>query len=634
MASPYTPAYPPPGYYYSGYYPQTVISAPPAQSTFYPAPVGYPVTYPQTVNVVPPAQPFFPSVPARSLLACPQPEAAGAPLAQPFFSPAPARSLLAYPQAQAASASPAPPTFPSAPARKDKTPPPVAIRDYLHPEGCRIIDEPMPIYRDPTLVTGVFYNILFPVERQNREQPTLVNYLLNSLKGKIPDFLTAEQFETINGYVLKAVPKKVFFILLAQHTLEVVRKGEPIAEALNFVQQKLENESIPACQAVIAELQQLQKEEQKAQGESGSLSLSPTYQRFTLLIESLSACVTTVETLMTLIAPEKKLIEEEFEKGNDEGVSLLVEKSKIQKYDGKALGKEKTLKLFENRLRVIEQAVEEILVKTPDAASFLAFQEVTPDALEEMKTCWKKWHFTWISINNVSGEETAVKPREKIFEESTAFTSTLALNPFLKMRRQDSALLPSASGSVRRILGVEVFNLKTRRPFIIFTTHTDHVIADRLYHDTTVAIHRFIMSFFQQTLFMPFVFGGDLNAFEALGAAQFIHELRQGPFARGQDYREGEAFYVPKSIAYTTYIGKEGARYKATLLADGTLTANALDHIITNDLKVVTGTRSAVVYDSDGRLVDPYTQPQLYQERLAARRTASDHTLNAVVFRA
>ena len=36
---------------------------------------------------------------------------------------------------------------------------------------------------------------------------------------------------------------------------------------------------------------------------------------------------------------------------------------------------------------------------------------------------------------------------------------------------------------------------------------------------------------------------------------------------------------------------------------------------------------------SAGALVDPYEQPETYQTRLEKRKTASDHLLNAVIFR-
>ncbi|MEI7479854.1 MAG: hypothetical protein WCK25_06030, partial [Actinomycetes bacterium] len=153
-----------------------------------------------------------------------------------------------------------------------------------------------------------------------------------------------------------------------------------------------------------------------------------------------------------------------------------------------------------------------------------------------------------------------------------------------------------------------------------------------LYRDTTAAVHQFVTEFLRPKPSMPCVSGGNLNAFETSDGATFIHELRQGPFAEGKDYREGEAFYVPESIVDSTFLGREHDRFKARLIG-GRLQANALDHIWAKNVTVIAGTRSAAVYDADGRLVDPYTHPHIHQEGLMLRKTASDHFLNAIVFR-
>lgn len=491
--------------------------------------------------------------------------------------------------------------------------------NYLFPETSHPVHSPMPLMVNTDLITGIYYNILFPEERQNKAKPALMSYLWNTLDGQTPNFLTAAQFDTLNSYAIKTAPRKAFSQLLADYTLEEVRKGKPIQEAMCLAQQKLELNHFPAYRKVIAQSTQLQNREKTG---------SPTYQRFAILIEALESCLNKFETVL---GHDKRTIEEEFKKGREAGI-LLLEKSNKRIINEETADRESILERFENRLNVIEQAVNNVLDKTPNAATFLAFQEATPDAVVEMKERWKNRKFTWISFNNISGEETKIKSKEDIFGESTAFTSTLALSPALKVQRVALGSLPSPSGSTRRILGVEVLNTKTSRPLAIFTAHTDHLVLNTLYHDTVVGIHQFVTAFLQKAPNMPRVFGGDLNAFETSGAAEFIHELRQGPFEGGQDYREGDAFYVPKPIANSTYIGKESDRFKA-LFIEGKLTSNSLDHILTNHVKVVVGTRNDAVYDVDGRLVDHYTQPKIYQERLAGRRTASDHFMNVIVFR-
>lgn len=474
----------------------------------------------------------------------------------------------------------------------------------------------MPVIRENNLVTGIFYNILYPLERQNAEWPALKQYLLSCVKGETPEFLTPAKFDTLNTYGIKSTTRLVLSDRMAHYVLDEVESG--VAEALTSAKRKIKEHDLPLYQQVIQRMKQLRVQEKLD---------CPAYQRFTLLIESLEECVTKVDEVLR---HNNQLIEEEFKKGKEAGL-LLLEKSKIREERVRVYDPESQLELFEKRLKVIEKAVDNILDKTPGAAAFLAFQEATPDAVEEMKTCWGDRKFTWISFNNITGEETKVKMQEERFGESTAFTSTIALSPELKVQRVALATLPSPSGSARRILGVEVINTQTDRPLALFTTHTDHLVKERLYSDTVEAIHSFVKSFMRVNPAMPFVFGGDLNAFETSGAAQFIHELRQGPFAGGQDYREGEAFYVEKSIADTTFLGRKYDRFKAQF-TDGVVEANALDHILAQGVKVVAGARDGVVYDGNGNLVDPHTQPQIYQDRLMQRKTASDHFLNAVIF--
>ena len=358
--------------------------------------------------------------------------------------------------------------------------------NYLHPESSHPVHTPMPLMEDCDLVTGIYYNILFPEERQNKQRPTLENYIFSCLEGQIPDFITAAQFETLNSYIIKATPRKAFSSLLADYTLEEVQKGKQVQEALTIAQQKLERKDFPVYRRIIEQLQRLQAQEKPE---------SPPYQRLTILIEALDICVNKFETVLGF---DKKYIEEEFKKGREAGIFLL-EKSKTREENEGIVDHEKNLERFENRLKVIEQAVNSVLDKTPNAATFLAFQEATPDAVEEMKTRWKNRKFSWISFNNISGEETTVKSKEDVFGESTAFTSTLALSEALKVQRVALGSLPSPSGSSRRILGVEVLNTHTSRPLAIFTTHTDHLIQNTLYSDTTAAIHQFVTAFLQVT---------------------------------------------------------------------------------------------------------------------------------------
>lgn len=494
-----------------------------------------------------------------------------------------------------------------------------ALSSYLHPESCRPVHSPMPDLISRDLVTGIYYNVLFPQERQNKAFPALISYLFKSLAGEAVDFLSLEQLDTLNIYGLKAATRLVFSKRFSAYILENTEKQEAIDNALTIAESQIREKEIPKAKEIIQRLETLRLSVKNE---------SPSYQRYTLLVAALRECI---ESLDGVISHEKKLLVEEFKKGREAGLALLL-KSAQKNREPKAVDKEIHLERFENRLKVIEQTVNRVFNKTPNAACFLAVQEATPDAVEEMRERWKERNLTWISFNNQTGQITKVQPKEDVFGESTAFTSTVALSSALKVQRMLLGELPAPSGSARRILGVEVLNTQTGKPLVIFTTHTDHLVKDNLYHDTAMAVHQFVSKFLGDKLDMPFVFGGDLNAFETSGAAKFLAELREGPFAGGQDYREGEAFYSHEAIAVSTYLGRENDRFKANF-AHGKLEANALDHILTKNVSVVAGVRDAAVFDEEGNLLDAHTQQEAYLRRLALRKTASDHFMNAVVFR-
>lgn len=490
-----------------------------------------------------------------------------------------------------------------------------ADTSYLYPKACVAIDSPMPVMLDSSLVTGIYYNILYPEERQNACKPLLRGYFADCLKGKTPDFLTEDQLETINSYSLQNVPKQALVdCSLAPITLQHIREGKSIQYALQRAIEKIKSDDIPIYQAILDRLQSVVKRD------------SAIYKRYEILIASITECVQTPEKAFEMRA---KTFEKEYEK---KGIQKCIELLENWGVDAPSTlsENERHLELFENRRRCMVQAIKDIRSIVPNGGAFLAIQEATPDAVEELKRDLKEQYPTWISFNNLTGQETQVKKKEEVCFESTAFTSTVALSPELKVHRVALGTLPSYSGSERKILGIEVEYAKIKSRFAIFTTHTDHI--PQSYHDTVVKVHIFVKEFLKETPQMPFVFGGDLNAFEQSGAAEFIGELRQGPFAGSTDYREGFAFYVHPSIRDTTYLGRESDGFKAKFVV-GKLERNALDHLLAKNVQVVAGTRSAVVYDEKGTLVNPYTQGSLYKERLEKRRCASDHFLNAVVIR-
>jgi endonuclease/exonuclease/phosphatase family metal-dependent hydrolase len=489
---------------------------------------------------------------------------------------------------------------------------PEALDAYIHPEKCNSVDAPLSAMADcESYVSGLYYNIYLPVERQNKNEPELIEYFSKYLAGETPDFLTPAQFKTLSSYALSYAPiNAIVHSRLAPLTEQALQEGKSIDQALATAKEKIENESLPRYRLALEQLKQLRSVEKEG---------SAMCMRFTYLINSVEECVTNLTNSLSRAMSAFK------RNYNDRGtVRDKVEPSTLSE-------EEQKLARFEHRRKVMVQEIKNIRDKVLQGASFLALQEATPDAVVELQEDLKHVYPTWISFNNVTGKPTEPISEEEVFGESSTFTSTLALSPELQVQHVALAKLPSTSGIHQRmILGVEVVNTKTNRKLAIFTTHTEHVPAS--YHDTVVKVHEFVTAFTQQNPNIPIVFGGDLNAFEgAAGGAKFIQEMREGPFAGGADYREGDQFFVHKSITDSTYIGIEGVdtRYK---FKDGILAPNALDHILTKNVTVAAGTRSAVVYDEQGKLVDPYMQPEVYQKRLEKRKTASDHFLNVVIF--
>ncbi|MBS0655190.1 MAG: hypothetical protein JSR46_05395 [Verrucomicrobia bacterium] len=484
---------------------------------------------------------------------------------------------------------------------------PEALDTYIHPEKCISVDAPLPFMADcERYVSGFYYNIYLPVERQNKNEPELIDYFSKCLAGETPDFLTPAQFKTLSSYALSYAPiNAIVHCCLTPLTEQALEEGKSIDHALANAKKKIENESLAHYRSALEQLKQLRSVERDG---------SAMCMRFTYLINSVEECVT---NLTSSLSRAMSAFKRGCLRDNIEPSTISEEEQKLAR--------------FEQRRKVMVQEIKNIRDKVLQGASFLALQEATPDAVAELREELRRVYPTWISFNNVTGKPTELVEEEEVFGESSTFTSTLALSPELQVQKTALAKLPSTSGIHQRmILGVEVVNTKTDRKLAIFTTHTEHVPAS--YHDTVVKVHEFVTEFTQANPDIPIVFGGDLNAFEgAAGGAKFIQEMREGPFAGGVDYREGDQFFVHRSIADSTYIGIEGvdSRYK---FKGGVLAPNALDHILTKNAAVVAGTRSAVVYDEQGELVDPYMQPEVYQKRLKKTKTASNHFLNGVIF--
>lgn len=501
---------------------------------------------------------------------------------------------------------------------------------YLHPERSNPVYAPMPSMTECNeYVSGFYYNVYLPVERQNKNMPELIEYFKKYLSeevaiGEDPEFLTSAQLKTLSSYALKYVPVNTLInYRLAPLVAQALKEEKSIDEALDAAQENIQNNDLPKYALVLEHLKRLQDRE---------VVDSAMYRRFSYLIQSVQECITNLDKVLWRA---KDSCKREYEDESVDGSCIVMLETYGAVLPSRSSEKEQKLARFENRRKVMAQEIKNIYGKVSQGASFVALQEVTPDAVVELQEELKDMYPTWLSFNNITGKPTELIEEEEVFGESSTFTSTLALSAELKVRRYALAKLPSPSGIHQRmILGVEVLNTKTSRRLTIFTTHTEHLPSS--YLDTVMAVHAFVSEFLAEDPDMPFIFGGDLNAFEGVAdgvtsGAKFIEELRSGPFEGTVDYREGDKFYVHKTIANSTFIGTETntGNHK---FSNGVLEANALDHILTKNGRVVAGTRSAVVYDAQGVLVDPYIQPELYMSRLLERRTASDHFLNVVIF--
>jgi endonuclease/exonuclease/phosphatase family metal-dependent hydrolase len=468
---------------------------------------------------------------------------------------------------------------------------------------------PPTVYFDTDAVLGIYYNVLYPEEDQIEEQ----NLISQWLRGKSDLFpFTDKKFTRSAPFFLGRTPVSVFEGIYAEHVLKLLQEGEVLEEALESSLSYMQEYIIPIYfrkATVIFE---------KMEQESRPL----IKERYKILYESLINCCRASEATLFnsknnfLSYPEKK-----------ELYALL--EGYIQKRKKLELPESNR---WDHRIVSLKETVENVIKLAPNAPYFLALQEVTSQSLEDLKKSFPS--LNWISYNTTTGKKTQYREHEEQLGEFLSFTVTLALSSKLQVVRIEHEELPSVSGSLRRILGVEVIHKELNRHFAIFTVHTDYLVKDQLYERNVESITAFVEKFADRRL--PFIFGGDLNAFENIGGDAYIKSLQHsGPFAGSVDYRQGPFFAFP-SVADSTFLGHILDSFKMPLEEKEGLPIvqpNALDHIFLKDLKVIFGTRDAGVYDEKGHYVDPYTDVETYKKRLLQRKTASDHFLNAVLFK-
>lgn len=444
--------------------------------------------------------------------------------------------------------------------------------DYIHPPFVDYINAPLPKITSSEQVVGIYGNILYPQDEEQVQQSRLNEWIEAYAKDSKPPFpLSAEDLNAISLYNLEKFPLRA--LLRYHHFLEMNSK-----EAREQTELRAE----------------LYKEIAR--------SVPPWKGRCELLVAKLLECANyKVKCLRTEERDPFRLIAPPY--------------------------------TWDMRLQVLQQMVDKVTSLSPNCPYFLALQEVTPQALSDLKKRFAERNLQWISFNNMSGKTTLEPKQEEVFGEATGFTATMALSPDLKVLKVAIGDLPTESGSARKILGVRVLNTHTNAVFNLFTMHTDHKIQNDIYARTAVKVHAFVTQFFAD---IPpneqrFVLGGDLNAFVDLGGDKYLETLRK-LFLGSQDFRQTH-YYAPQEIAWSTFIGRSEDAYSLPVASDGTVQPNALDHILVgNGIELKSAAREALVYSDSGELLDYYKDKDAYKKQLQKKTTFSDHFFNIVRF--
>lgn len=469
------------------------------------------------------------------------------------------------------------------------------VKDYIHPALANHIDAPLPEISTSDQVVGIYGNILYPQDKEQMQQKKLTEWFeAYSIDLNAPFPLSQEDLNEISLYILDRFPLQTIHQYFATQVQKALVAGQPLESALRgareetLIRANLFKEiarNIPAWEG-----------------------------RCEILSAKLIECAGQVERM---IEQATKIIRENPVEVLQQASTDLIEPPFN----------------WDVRTQVFKQMIDKIISTSPNSPYFLALQEVTPQALSDLKKTFADRDLQWISFNNVSGKETLAPGKEAVLGEATGFTSTLALSSDLEILKVELGDLPTESGSVRKILGVRVRNIHTDETFNLFSTHTDHKIQNDIYARTAGKIHEFATRFFSDSPSeQRFVIGGDLNAFEQSGGDKYIEKLRE-LFKDSQDFRETD-YYAPNPIAWSTFIGRYDDAYSGRIAKDGIVEPSALDHVIVgNGVELQAAGRDAAVYNESGQLLDYYKERDEYIANLQKRVTFSDHFFNIVRFK-
>lgn len=472
--------------------------------------------------------------------------------------------------------------------------------EYIQPSLANYIDAPLPFETSSDQVVGVYGNILYPQDKEQIQLKKLIDWVEVYSEDSNRAFpLSPKDFNDISLFILERVPVGIIRHHFAKEVYKAHSEGLSLEDALEQAKQEMRSR---------AELYK------KAAQNIPSLG-----GRYEIFSNKLAKCANQIDQII---------------KSDVKAIQLGSERVLKEKLESTSTELIEPPFNWDTRVQVFKQMVDKVTSVSPNSSYFLALQEVTPQALGDLKKALADRNIQWVSFNNMSGKETLQPQQEEVLGEAGAFTSTLALSPDLRILKVELGDLPTESGSIRKILGVRVQNTHTNKTFNLFTTHTDHEVKNDIYLRTASKIHDFTQTFFKDIPVeeQRYVIGGDLNAFEGSGATQYLSTLRE-LLPNSKDFRETD-YYAPYPIAWSTYIGRGDDSYAAEVGSDGKVEPSALDHVIVgNGIKLQAASKEALVYNEEGELLDYYSSKKReYIENLQKRITFSDHFFNIVRF--
>lgn len=494
-----------------------------------------------------------------------------------------------------------------------------SLPSYIYSPAHHVVHSDPENDDEDDVILHISYNTLLPQEREELKR-TLSLWINSENVSEFP--FTNDQVLFLST-IARLGPGNALSGVFAFKITEFLNEGKDLEEAAEQAFQYLETEITPRYLGKADVMEALENTTQDPE-------LKSQYQT---LKESLKRSATAPRDVLKDFYNRRMLANKDNEAMLDMLLTSSIGRNPI---DSSIPSPLRPCDYWQQRKKSLFQSIDKARQIVPNAPFILAFQEITPSMFPDFKERFERDGAHIVSYNNGTGKKTEepLADNEKIHRES--FTSTLILSKEFEVIREELGALPTTSGCERRILGVEVLNKRTGKHLAVFTTHTDHIPSKELYVNTAARIHEFVGKFLEGKEHLPFVFSGDLNTFPDQEAAiTFIDTLRtKGPFEGSHDYREGAGFHVPAAIAQSTFLGQQVDDFKALIGKDGKVQPNALDHsLFSRELNVLWGVRDAGVYDDSGNYVDPYKAPEQWLECLKQRQTASDHFLNATLFK-